>query len=301
MANEKKQPEVIQARPLPAVPGDEPRHVNAEVISSGKQRALDTFRGTLKGEQPISLPRVVVLQSLSKEVTREEDKLDVGQFYNRLTHEIVGNGKEIIFIPLLFFATRIRMDKDAGLQCRANSIEGPAIMDGGETIDGQVTRECGACKHKLWPRERREKGERIADKDMKKGPACNIVENFPSLLVLPDESPEDYEIILLSFSRSSAKAGQDLRGINAMYGKPWWYYRYKNTIRRAVGGPGGDKVYYKQEIGRAGKASVEEQARAKQILAALGDPNRIEVDDVEETFGSGEDGSPVDATGEERF
>lgn len=245
-----------------------------EVIPSDRQRALEAIRPSDSSENSISLPRIVVLQSKSREVERDEDPLPVGQFYNRLTKEIIGEGfkpgekgKQFEFIPLMYFPQRIRIELGAGLRCRSINMR-TAQMMGGLTVANEPTDNCGLCKLKEWPRDRIARGETIPEDKARRGPECSVTENFPSLLTTGFDTPDDYELILLSFQRTSLQAAKDLRGNYSISGKDWWTSKYKLVVVKDSGGPN-NSAYYKQEVRRSGKPSPEEILRAEKMLKFL--------------------------------
>ena len=280
------------------------------VPKDDKGGAVDVFRGG-GGLPPITLPRIVVLQQLSTEVTRAEDKFPSGILFNRLTKAPVAEledkddpkwGKTLTFIPLFHFPVRIRIEQGAGLVCRSRDLE-KSDFPGGETYSGEVTQICAECKLKDWPRERKQHGEKLKESDMHKGPSCNVVENFPALWAAPGVDPEDYEVVLLAFSRTSAKAAQDLRGNWTMSGKDYWYFKYQVNVREGRGGPKGDALYFKQEVSRVGKTSPEEQKRAQDIITRLKGA-QIEVEGApedEEDSAGGAAKPKTDVSGERAF
>lgn len=270
--------------------------VATSILASDRQKALETIRPSDGSENAISLPRIIVTQSLSQEVTREEDPLKPGLLFNRLTKEVInsnvdakGNetgGKQLEFIPLMYFPQRIRIELGAGLRCRSVNLR-TAQMLGGLTVDNQPTDICSACKLKDWPKDRIARGENLDEEKARRGPECSIVENFPALLVQGD-GPDDYELIILSFQKTSIQAAKDLRGNHAISGKDWFELKYKLVVQRAVGGPKGDAVYFKQEIRRGGKSTPEEVKRAREMVLFLaGKDVAVEVGD-EEPVASGD-------------
>src|SRR3989304_9926149 len=63
------------------------------------------------------LPRVKVVQLMSAEATRDEDKASLGDFYNTLTGE--NYGPKLRFIPILPFKQRIflvRQERRAAIE-----------------------------------------------------------------------------------------------------------------------------------------------------------------------------------------
>jgi hypothetical protein len=257
--------------------------VATSISMNDKQKALETIRPSDGSENAISLPRIIVTQSLSQEVTREEDPLKPGLLFNRLTKEVINEesgGKQLEFIPLMYFPQRIRIELGAGLRCRSVNLR-TAQMLGGLTVDNQPTDICSACKLKDWPKDRIARGEVLDEEKARRGPECAIVENFPALLV-QGTSPDDYELIILSFQKTSIQAAKDLRGNHAISGKDWFELKYKLVVVRATGGPKGDAVYFKQEIRRGGKSTPEEVKRAREMVLFLaGKDVAVEVGDEE--------------------
>lgn len=144
-------------------------------------------------------PRVKVAQQMSKEVAAK--KAEAGDFYNTLTGENYGN--EMKFLPLQPFMNRVLLVRDE------NRAKVEAKLDVGKTkfkfddgagvmkcrsLDmvqgvGEPGIECAQCPLALW--------------DGRDAPACTEVYNVAALSELGD-------LIILQFSRSSAKVGRKL-------------------------------------------------------------------------------------------
>ena len=235
----------------------------------------------------ISLPRIVVLQPSSREVNAEgEDKQQAGTFYNRLLKTNLGTS--FAFQPLHHYRTRIRMEQNVGLRCRSRNMSN-AEMLGGKDRNGNPTTDCSACVYRLWPRDREALGEKV---DVKvRGPECNEVDNFPALLVDEDVPADERELILIQFSRTSARAGDDLKSMWTLSRKAIWSFIYKvRSIRKE--GPNG-QPYYRQEVSRLmrngnARATDDELKAAEHTMEFLkGRDLDFELDEEEANAGGG--------------
>lgn len=240
-------PAVRAEAPLPAVP----------------QRPPDT-------QAQVQLPRIVLLQDTSGEVKRSEDKLEAGLFYNRLTKLTLG--KEVQFIPLHHYPTRVRLVVGAGLQCRSRDTISADMM-GGRTFDNKPTADCGMCKLWMWPRDRVAQGESLPEQMLSQGPECAIVHNFPSLIVDGDD-PDAYEFAVFQLSKTSNKAAQDLISLVLASRRAAYHRVYRNTARTAVGKQ--DRVYFKQEIGLVRPATPAEIKAATDTLDFMA-KNKVDI------------------------
>jgi len=252
-------PEVIEATggTVVAIPT-----TSALVLPNAPEAALDRFRGG--GQQTdnrISLPRIAVLQPMSQEVNRLEDKEPVGTFFNRLTKE--NYGKKFLFIPLGNYTSRIRMVQNVGLACR--SIDMFTSSGGGMTYTGESTADCTVCKYKDWPTDRRARGDKTVDPQAKK-PECGVSNNYPSLLI-NGENPEEYELILLGMASSSAGAAADLNGMQLISMSSWQNFAYELSLGQGAA-PNGTPYWF-QQVKRIRKSNEAERAKALNILAFL--------------------------------
>jgi hypothetical protein len=244
---------------LPALPRDVEDRAISELSPGGDSTTM-------------SAPRIILVQGSSREAKDEDNPHKLGTFVNRLTKENMG--KEFEFIPLGRFTQRLYLKLGEGLVCRSININGPAQMESGLTQDGKPTDNCSVCVRKDWPRDRIKRGEKLTDEEAKRGPSCSIVENFPALLAIG--KPEDMELILNSFSRTSIQAAKDLIGIQRVSRKPWYAFKYRNVAQK-TSTDGND--YYRQVVGRVGPTTVEEQKAAQGTLKFLADPSKWATDD----------------------
>lgn len=155
-------------------------------------------------------PRVKVVQAMSKEAQKagkEPAVAEVGDFYNVLTGEVYGD--TLRFIPLTTFMNRIFISRPE----RRDAIEAVLLRELSEgdglkcrSLDmvigvGDPGGECMACPLSQW---------RGAEP-----PICSETYNVAAMTEVGD-------LIIIGFSKSSAKVGKKLMSILRMsHQKPW--------------------------------------------------------------------------------
>lgn len=162
--------------------------------------------------QNLILPRVKITQQMSQEVV--DKQVDAGEFYNTLTSESFG--AELRFIPLFPFMQRVfivRPERKDKADEKLLAADLPALPDG----DGLMCRsldmfvgigdpgvECNTCPLSKWV-------------GRTEAPMCSETYNVAALT-------ERGELIIMSFARSSAKAGRKMFSIMRFQPegtKPW--------------------------------------------------------------------------------
>lgn len=211
----------------------------------------------------LELPRIVLLQPLSAEVMRDEDKMPAGVFINRLTGTVIG--KKIEFVAFKQFKTRIRLEQGEGLKCRSTDLR-TAQMQGGLTVDKKPTRNCEVCVLKLWPDERMElTGEVLAGRELTGGPACSVVDNY--LAVQTGREDGRHPWIVLQFMRTGNAAAKRINGMWLDSEQPLQNFVYA-IYSTPVKGEG--QAYYRQDASRLRESNDEEREAAAKYMSMLG-------------------------------
>lgn len=185
MANDKLDPKKAVA----ALP---PR--NRDLAELPKMSAADlALMGGGMDSEDIAVPRLVILQSLSPEVTTERVG-QPGDFYLKGLNLNLGRGP-LEIIPLLRSKSRMRwkpMDMGGGILCQSSD---------GVTGVGEPGGNCGTCTKKDW-----------IHKDAKTGklkPDCDLNQNV--ICVLRGQS--DWVPVAFSGSRTRLKAFKELNSL----------------------------------------------------------------------------------------
>jgi hypothetical protein len=277
--------------PVATAPEASPEIKDIAISAKVENSAIDKFRPTSDGTAA-ALPRIVLLQSLSKEVTAEEEsqRKPVGTYFNRLTKE--GLGKQLDVIVMGHFPQRLLLRVGEGLKCRSVNMFSAQMM-GGRTASGQPTDQCTTCVLREWPRERIARGEVLDAAIATKGPECSVVDNFPALFMPEGGSPDDYELTLLSFSKTSAPAAKDLLGLYQISNKPWWAFVYRVTSVRDPRGPNG-AVFYRSSITRVGRTTEVQQAKVQEWMTFLSRTSIESTIEPEDEGATADSGEPVD-------
>lgn len=158
------------------------------------------------------LPRIKIVQSMSAEATDDPARAQVGEFFDTLRNRALGT--TLRFVPLLPFKQRVflvRDEKRAAIDAElvAAGLEALSSGDGlkcrsYDMIHGQGDPgiECEACPLSKWG-------------DGNTPPRCSETYNVAAM-------DELGEMIVLSFAKSSAKAGKRLFSMLRMQpGQPW--------------------------------------------------------------------------------
>jgi len=187
----------------------------------------------------VQLPRVAVLQGLSKIVT--EGKGKVGELANSLTKEVYGN--ELMFIPLFAFKSRVKFQLAKGAVCMSlNAINCSYNTDGSH----QVADDCLGCVDTQWPAE----GE-----GAKEGPPCSLVYNFP---VLNANNLKEFPVSI-SCMRTGTKAAKKLLSMARITGEDFFARKYRMVTKKASSDKG---EYFIADFELAGKVTDEEYTAA---------------------------------------
>ena len=196
--------------------------------------------------QDIQLPRVAVLQGLSKLVTEGDGK--PGQLANSLTKEIYG--EELTFIPLFAFKSRVKFQLAKGAVCMSlNALKCSYNTDGVH----QMSDDCLDCEDILWPAD---------SEGAKEGPPCSLVYNFP---VLNADNLKEFPVSI-SCMRTGTKAAKKLLSMAAITGEDFFARKYRMITKKASSEKG---EYFVAEFEVAGKVSDEEYASAQKWFKTL--------------------------------
>jgi hypothetical protein len=188
------------------------------------------------------LPRLKLLQAMSKECKREDNALPHGTWYLEGNRDTLG--KEAVVIPLFQYMNRSMMVPGQGPVCRSyDMIQGqgdPGIL-------------CADCSFKDWPKERG-----------KGGPPCNEYYNYPVLVVIPDDDPQ---LGLMTLGRTSTDAAKMLNSFWANSVGNSWYTAMYRLGRELENKPKGS--YYVATVTREGKTKGELLERAEQMVQTI--------------------------------
>jgi len=228
-----------------------------------------------RATEQFELPRIVLLQPLSVESKREDDRIPPGYFINRMNGEKLG--KSLTFVPFKHLKTRVRMEQGQGLQCRSVTMFTAQMLGGRDIKTDKPTRDCETCKFRLWPDERMEAtGENLQGKALTGGPECSIVDNF--LAIQTDREDGKNPWIVLQFQRTSAKAARRLLTMwGSDEGLPLSAFAYK--VYSSEVPSGGDQTYWRQDLNRVRASTDEEKAKVVSLMEKLGE---VVVEDVSE-------------------
>ena len=201
-------------------------------------------------------PRVKIVQAMSDE---RSQGVDEGAFFN--THTSEDYGSTLTFIPIGTFKNRILLVrterrkeinaalKKAGIPVLGNDIEGLACR----SLDMQVGRgtpgvECGACPLSQWTGD-----------DNMSPPLCSETYNVTAI-------NDQGDLIILGFSKSSAKVGKRMFSMMRLTsGKPW-KSQYEATTVEQKGAQG---RYMVPVIKKTGTPPPELMRLAEEFAAQL--------------------------------
>lgn len=215
-------------------------------------------------------PRVKIIQAQSQEVA--DGRASPGELWNTLTSENFGTQLE--FLPLAIFMNRLlfarpeRIDtinellSDAGLPGLDPSANG-LVCRSTDMLRGSGTPgiECASCPLSVW------RGS--------EPPLCGEVWNLAAMTELGD-------LVILSFSRSSAKVGKRVASmLRLSRGAPWSQY-WQISTRQEKGRRG---IYFVPEVQKISKRPnpdiVTWAASWAQQLGAMGPIDMTPVDEDE--------------------
>jgi hypothetical protein len=222
-------------------------------------------------------PRVKVVQAMSDERTQGVEE---GSFYNTLTSE--DYGPLLNFIPISTFKNRVllvrsekrvainAMLKKAGLKQVGAEVDGLSCrsldMVTGRGVPGD---ECGACPLSEWMGE-----------DSNTPPFCSETYNVTAVTEMGD-------LIILGFSKSSAKVGKRLFSMMRLSSGAPWRFMYEATSIEQKGTQGRYMVPVIKKVGAPPPELMKVAAEFASQLAGV-------VIDVSPT----EDEAPVPADGD---
>ncbi len=193
-------------------------------------------------KEDVIMPRVAILQGLSEMVT--DGKGVMGDLADSLSKENLG--KELIFIPLFLFKTRVMFEVGEGLvmMSRDNLTISMAV----EKYNDCIGKTCDELPESQW--------------QGKEAPKLSKVFNFPALNVAKmNEFP-----ISVSFLRTGMKAGKTLASLVVRGAEDIFARKYKLTTTIEKNDKG---TYAVPHVELAGRCSDEEYAIAKKWYQTL--------------------------------
>lgn len=190
------------------------------------------------------LPRLKLLQGLSKECKREDNALPQGTWYLEGNREAIG--KEVVIIPLFQFMHRAMMVIGQGPVCRSYDMVQGQGDPGIRCIEDN-------CQFKEWPKERG-----------KGGPPCNEYYNYPSLVLIPDDDPQ---LGLITLGRTSTDAAKMLNSLWANSLGNEWYTAMYRLGRESQSNTKG--TFFVATVTREGKTKGELLERAEQMVQTI--------------------------------
>ena len=201
--------------------------MNSELQTTGQNTGISFGSSDLDAEDFIP-PRVKIVQAMSDE---RSQGVEEGSFYNTLTSE--DYGPELTFIPIGAFKNRILLVrterrkemnkalKSAGLQEIGADVEGLACrsldMKHGRGTPGT---DCPECPLSKWTGD-----------DGNTPPLCSETYNVTALSDAGD-------LIILGFSKSSAKVGKRMFSMMRLSAGAPWSAQYMASTREEKGAQG---------------------------------------------------------------
>ena len=205
-------------------------------------------------QQDVIMPRVAILQGLSQMIV--DGKGNVGDLADSLSKENLG--KELIFIPVFLFKTRVMFEVGKGLVMMSRN--GLTISQASTEYQDKIGKSCDDLPEAQW--------------DGSNPPKLSLVYNFPAIKV----GRENEFPISISLMRTSAKAGKTLISLAAMSGEDMFARKYKLTTSVEKNDKGTYAIAHVELVGRC---SDEEYAVGKKWYQSLRG-RKIDVDMDEE-------------------
>lgn len=200
---------------------------NASALMPREESSLLDWGSTALDATDFVPPRVKVVQQMSAEATADVDPAKPGEFWNTLTKE--NYGRELRFVPIHAFKQRIFLVREGAKRDQADeALAGAGLAILGDTT-GLACRSidmrhgtgipgilCGKCPLALWTGE----GNRTP-------PLCTETYNVSAITELG-------ELIILGFSKSSAKTGKQLFSMLRLSGRDPWTSVYVASTRKTT-------------------------------------------------------------------
>ena len=209
-------------------------------VSGNDGRAAGLEEADMK--EDILMPRVAVLQGLSELVT--EGKGVMGDLADSLSGE--NFGKEITFIPLFLFKTRVAFKTGEGLVMMSRN--GMTITQASDEYKDRIGQPCDDVPEAQW--------------NGTEPPLLSKVFNFPSVIV----GKEGEMPICITFLRTGMKAGKILTSLIARSAEDTFARKYKLSTRDEKNDKG---TYAVPVIELVGVCSDDEYAAAKKWYSML--------------------------------
>lgn len=236
--------------------------VKAENTTALSRNDFSQLGETAIGADDIQMPRLKLLQGLSKAVVDQEAA--PGNFWNSLTSE--NYGPVVKVVPVLGFKNRVYLEQGKGLMCRSidmlHGIGNPGIV-------------CADCALKDWPEDR-----------SAGGPKCRESRNWVGLIVgasgeiarkkgdgtVPTAIDfEEPQFIVLQFTSMASGAAKKLNGLymNSRLSNPtltWSDLVFTLTASSAKTDKG---AFFLPEIRPAGRSTDAQKAAAQALLGFI--------------------------------
>lgn len=196
----------------------------------------------INAKEDVIMPRVAILQGLSEMVV--DKKGEMGDLADSLSKE--NFGKEITFIPLFLFKTRVMFEPGKGLVMMSR--DNLTITMAVEEYQDKIGKPCDDLPESQW--------------NGKEAPKLSKVFNFPALNIAKlNEFP-----ISVSFLRTGMKAGRTLASLVLRGGEDIFARKYKMTTSIEKNEKG---TFAVPHVELAGRCTDEEYAVAKRWYQTL--------------------------------
>ncbi len=208
----------------------EPPAENAVVLSSFSfaLEAYGVIDGVVPGAEAIesddvSIPRLKVIQALSKEAQRDTDPVVLGSLFNNGTDEVLAKPKKKMkVIPLMLLKPRLMFNKDRKLVYRSDDSKTHSeTSPAGAREDGITV--CADCPDSRWTRVGEENYRGEGEKD--DPPRCPIFYTWP-VLILNDDATELLEPgpLMMALAKTGVPTAKKINGLSKWSGLPYYSF-----------------------------------------------------------------------------
>lgn len=174
--------------------------------------------------QDLRLPRIALLQALSPQVQREPEKYKQGTYVDTLTQEVLG--ASIKFTPVFVFK---------------NIIKWKPRTEGGGMLWKTINPTKEQLAETLW-----------------NGTEKPTADVYINCICLVEHNPVP---LIISFCKTSLKAGQDLATLVTLSGSAWKFEYTLDTVRQT----NSKGTFYVMRVKRGGMNSPEQQQQAAEL------------------------------------
>jgi hypothetical protein len=178
--------------------------------------------------QDLRLPRVALLQSLSPQVQNQGEKYKQGMFIDTLTQDILDT--PVTFVPIFVFK---------------NIIKWKPRSEGGGMLWKTLTPTAEQLKDTQWD------GTNKPSADVYINCVC-IVNNSPTPLII-------------SFCKTSLKAGQDLATLITLSGQAWKHQYILESVKTT----NSKGIFYVMRVKRGGLATADQVVEAATLYESV--------------------------------